>query len=198
MAKIYGNTTATPIPLTVVDQNYSADSTNAQSGKAVALAIKSKADAKTEDGGFQGGNGAFTRFGGAVGGDAYSEEGGAVGFEAFSITGGAVGRISETITGGAVGDEALSGMGFSGGYKAQVDRMENEEPIDAIQLGIGKNSNPKTLQIYEHTLMNADGTIPEERLTKAKAYTDEKLGDIETALDTIIAMQNELTGGGEV
>ena len=29
----------------------------------------------------------------------------------------------------------------------------------------------------------------------AKAYTDEKLGDIETALDTIIAMQNELTGG---
>ena len=32
----------------------------------------------------------------------------------------------------------------------------------------------------------------------AKAYTDGKIGDIETALDSIIAMQNELTGGVEV
>lgn len=38
----------------------------------------------------------------------------------------------------------------------------------------------------------------EERFADSKAYTDQKIGDIETALDTIIAMQNELTGGGEV
>lgn len=33
---------------------------------------------------------------------------------------------------------------------------------------------------------------------KLNKNVDEKLGDIETALDTIIAMQNELTGGVEV
>ena len=38
----------------------------------------------------------------------------------------------------------------------------------------------------------------EEKVAEAKAYTDEKIGDIETALDTIIEMQNELTGGVEV
>lgn len=214
----------------ITQQNYDANSSSPQSGKAIAEAIAkllgsapenldtleelakalnedenfsatvlaelaAKADAKTEDGGFQGGNGAFTRFGGAVGGDAYSEEGGAVGFEAFSITGGAVGRISETITGGAVGDEALSGMGFSGGYKAQVDRMENEEPIDAIQLGIGKNSKPKTLQIYEHTLLDADGTIPEERLTKAKDYTDKKVAEAVEGVENInISAEQTVTG----
>ena len=35
-------------------------------------------------------------------------------------------------------------------------------------------------------------------LVDSKAYTDEKIGDIDTALNSIIAMQNELIGGGEV
>lgn len=45
-----------------------------------------------------------------------------------------------------------------------------------------------------------DGKITWEEWGKfaTESYVDEKLGDIETALDTIIAMQNELTGGGEV
>jgi hypothetical protein len=45
-----------------------------------------------------------------------------------------------------------------------------------------------------------DGKITWEEWGKfaTESYVNEKLGDIETALDTIIAMQNELTGGGEV
>lgn len=44
MAKIIGNITTTPMPFSVVDQTYSAESANAQSGAAVAEAINSKAD----------------------------------------------------------------------------------------------------------------------------------------------------------
>lgn len=36
--------------------------------------------------------------------------------------------------------------------------------IDAIQLGTGVNSNPKTLQIYDYQLLDIDGIIPVERL----------------------------------
>lgn len=174
MAKIYGNTTATPIPIPVVDQNYSGESANAQSGKAVAKAIKSKADKQNEWRGFEGGD------------------------SSSATTGGAIGYGAQTREGGAVGWGAVAAAGFSGGRGAKVGRDDHWNYIDAIQLGKGTNYNPKTLQVYDYTLMNEDGSIPEERLTKAKAYTDEKIGDIETALDTIIAMQNELTGGGEV
>lgn len=47
---------------------------------------------------------------------------------------------------------------------------------------------------------NEDGTISWSDWVEfaTESYVDEKIGDIETALDTIIAMQNELTGGGEV
>lgn len=48
MAKIYGSTTTTPLKPTggsgAVDQNYSPDSANAQSGKAVAQAVSGKMD----------------------------------------------------------------------------------------------------------------------------------------------------------
>lgn len=234
MPKIYGNTTTTPLPITTVDQNYDAKSTNAQSGKAVELAIMSKADKETLQGGFTGGKSASVSTGGAVGKNAeawkggavgeraISDEGGAVGENAKTDNGGAVGSLAESTSGGAVGKGAYSerggaigerseskgggavgilakaGNGFSGGMSASVEFDDDGDYIDAIQLGSGKNKTPKTLQVYNYTLMNNDGTIPEERLTKSKAYTDEKIGDIETALDSIIAMQNELTGGVEV
>lgn len=219
MGKIYGNTTTTPLPITTVDQNYDAKSTNAQSGKAVELAIMSKANKETPQGGFIGGKfasvstggavgksaeawkggavgegatsdeggavgkSAKTDNGGAVGESAESTSGGVVGKDAYSERGGAIGEKSESKSGGAVGYNAKAGNGFSGGMSASVESSDSGNYIDAIQLGSGKNSNPKTLQIYNYTLMNADGSIPEERLTKAKAYTDEKIGDIETTLE---------------
>ena len=66
--------------------------------------------------------------------------------------------------GGAAGFCAVAGDGFSGGKEARVTNDENDVPIDAIQLGTGTNSNPKTMQVYDYTMMDADGTIPEERL----------------------------------
>lgn len=173
--------------------------------------LETKADAKTQKGGFSGGEGASANTGGAIGLEAQATlSGGAVGRKAYAITGGAIGSSSKTTTGGAVGNNAesvtggaigcyaIAGGGFSGGVYATVGQDTEGNYIDAIQLGQGHNANPKSLQVYSYTLMNGDGTIPEERLTKAKAYTDEKIGDIDTALNSIIAMQNELIGGGEV
>ena len=172
--------------------------------------LSTKADKNNGSGGFVGGTDASANAGGAVGFYATANDGGAVGFYATSTAGGAVGCFAESSSGGAVGNDAYSeqggaigdnakaGGGFSGGSNAIVGKDAEGNYIDAVQLGMGTNTNPKTLQIYNYTLMNNDGTIPEERLTKEKAYTDEKIGDIETALDTIIAMQNELTGGDSV
>ena len=42
---------------------------------------------------------------------------------------------------------------------------------------------------------NAYDQIIEGKIAEANQYTDEKIGDIETALDTIIAIQNSLIGG---
>lgn len=54
-----------------------------------------------------------------------------------------------------------------------------------------------TGNIYARQIDSAGNATEWDEFTK-KSYVDEKIGDIETALDTIIAMQNELTGGGEV
>lgn len=355
----------------ITQQNYDANSSSPQSGKAVAEAIAkllgsapenldtleelakalnedenfsatvlaelaAKADAKTVKGGFNGGDGAVAAAGGAIGGNAQAGFGGAVGRNTYTDVGGAIGLNAKAGAGGAIGWNAKAGIGFSGGSNAIAGKDSEDNYIDAIQLGMGTNNKPKTLQIYNHTLLNEDGTIPEERLpiladlatieyvnskigsgggesnsilgfdyyyefddyekysdvldkefyspgiykiniyetdmldrkfylsthilfvssdsdhyvysqleiasigenplirarwgslnesstriiwvdwedygisadyventakqtlTDSKTYTDEKIGDIETALDTIIAMQNELTGGGEV
>ena len=61
------------------------------------------------------------------------------------------------------GSTALAGAGAAIGYQAQTKDAEGL-PIDAIQLGRGQNITPKTLKVYNYTLMNADGSIPEARL----------------------------------
>ena len=47
---------------------------------------------------------------------------------------------------------------------AAVDNTGYGTPIDAIQLGTGWNPDANTLQIYSYKLMNADGSIPAERM----------------------------------
>ena len=156
-------------------------------------ALSDKADSHNTDGGFAGGssasadtggaigNGASTTSGGAIGngasalvgggaigsGASATTGGGAVGNEASTTTGGAVGyHASTTAGGGAVGSNTKTSNGFAGGNSAKtVD--SDDTPIDAIQLGTGTNNTPKTLQIYTHQLMDANGQIPAERMTNA-------------------------------
>lgn len=135
------------------------------------------------DGGFQAGTGsAAIGAGGAIGcGTCAEDGGGAVGKEAYAswgggavgstakalFGGGAAGKGAAATEGGAVGSNARAGRGFAGGYNAKVN-LEYDFPIDAIQLGTGTNSEAKTLQIYSYTLLNADGTIPDERIPGLK------------------------------
>ena len=97
--------------------------------------------------------------GGAVGESAEANDGGAVGSSALATDGGAVGKEATADNGGAVGEGAIAGDGFSGGYAAKVSNS-----VDAIQLGTGTNSTKGTLKVYSYTMMNADGTIPAERM----------------------------------
>ena len=119
--------------------------------------------ASATSGGFAGGNGASATVGGAVGNQASATHGGAVGNNASAAEGGAIGQASSAISGGAVGYRAKTSTGFAGGSDAKTIDDENNG-IDAIQLGTGTNSTEKTLQVYEYQLMDADGNIPSERL----------------------------------
>lgn len=127
--------------------------------------------AMSESGGAVGKN-ASSGYGGAVGDGAKSDNGGgAVGYGASTNAGGgAVGREStsenggfaggykaNSLEGGAIGTNARATSGFSGGKNAKAS-------VDAIQLGAGTNEKEKTLQVYDHTLMNADGSIPNQRM----------------------------------
>lgn len=102
--------------------------------------------------------------GGAVGSVATSYNGGAVGMNAAAGEGGAVGRDSIANDGGAVGFGAWAGAGFSGGWNAQT-RTNTGQAIDAVQLGTGTNEEPRTLQVYDNRLLDADGNIPTARMT---------------------------------
>lgn len=121
--------------------------------------------ASSENGGAVGKN-ASTRYGGAVGVGASSEAGGAIGGNAYTGFGGAIGDGTSSTNGGAVGRSAKTSSGFAGGYKAKTV-TSTDEPIDAIQLGTGTNSNEKTLQVYNYQLMDASGNIPQARLLNA-------------------------------
>lgn len=107
---------------------------------------------------------AQTTLGGAAGDGAYSEEGGAVGFQATATHGGAVGSNAIATRGGAIGAYAEAGDGFSGGMHATVGTDDEGNYIDAIQLGIGENTTPKTVQAYDYQLMKANGAIPKGRI----------------------------------
>ena len=123
------------------------------------------ADSSATTGGAVGLNSLSANGGGAIGGSAYTVAGGAVGDGARSDNGGAVGWNAFAVNGCAVGDNAMTASGVAVGNGAMTS--EDGTPgtlIDAIQLGTGNNSEAKTLQVYDYKLMNADGTIPSERM----------------------------------
>lgn len=115
--------------------------------------LASKADKSNHSDGFEGGSLASAENGG-----------GAVGEFAQSYGGGSIGNYTFAMRGGAIGYKAETGDGFAGGYYARTVTNDEGIAIDAIQLGTGQNTQPGTLQIYNYTLMNADGRIPAERM----------------------------------
>ena len=131
--------------------------------KSINDSIDKKANNYNEYGGFQGGEDASASQGGAIGTAASAHDGAAVGQNASAKSGGSIGSNSYALDGGAVGAGAESGDGFAGGKNAVT--RKDLVLIDAIQLGTGLNSVPKSVQAYTYTLMNPDGTIPLERLT---------------------------------
>ena len=107
-------------------------------------ALRGKADKKTAGGGFEGGEGASAESGGAVGAGAVTNNGFAGGENAKTAI------VYESVD------------AFGGGVVTTI-----AQGIDAIQLGTGTNSNEKTLQIYDHQLLDAKGHIPVGRLQNA-------------------------------
>ena len=106
-------------------------------------------------------------YGGSIGYNATSLNGGAVGSEANAENGGAVGNGARTAQGGALGYNTRTSDGAAIGANAKTLDVSGN-PIDAIQLGAGTNNTPKTLKVYDYPLLNADGTIPDDRMpTKA-------------------------------
>lgn len=178
------------------------DETTARDAKDTELqtAINSKADKQTVDGGFAGGEGAYVQdstgaavgagaiafTGGAVGASAGASQGGAVGAEASADSGGAVGLMAKAMDGGAVGNRAITGDGFAGGSYAQAVNSSGTG-IDAIQLGTGINSTPKTLQVYDYQLMDAEGNIPIERMAKEVEARETKDAELQSAINKEIS-----------
>ena len=128
-----------------------------EDGTTLDEALNNKADKQNETGGFAGG------------------------IIASTTTGGAVGRSAGSETGGAVGQGAKTSHGFAGGYNAKT-QTPSSVAIDAIQLGTGTNPTPKTLQIYDYRLMDADGNIPLARISgvlpNIKKNPNDTTGDI--------------------
>lgn len=122
---------------------------------------------ENSSGGFAGGQNAYTTYGGAIGknantsggfaggGNTSAVSGGAVGAYAVANDGGAVGYTAQTTNGGAIGRSARAGEGFAGGNSARATDTSGNG-IDAIQLGTGTNSNPKTFQVYDDNIYDAN------------------------------------------
>ena len=132
-----------------------------------------KANQQTTDGGFAGGSNPTATSGGAIGKNAKATSGGAIGSNSYASYGGAVGQGAWTTSGGAVGVNAKTLTGFAGGNNAKTIATTGTA-IDAIQLGTGTNTNEKTLQVYDYPLMNADGTIPAERIPQLAGKADKE------------------------
>lgn len=80
--------------------------------------------------------------------------------------------VSDRLSGKA--DKENEAGGFAGGKDAKAVNSDMND-IDAIQLGTGTNSTPKTLQVYDYRLMNADGTVPDKRIPQLKGKLDCKI-----------------------
>lgn len=122
------------------------------------------------------GNGANTNVGsgGAVGRNATAENGGAIGYNADGGDGFAGGQDSKCTWGGAVGYGTNTSIGFAGGQMAKAQDADGNG-INAIQLGQGTNSDPKSLQIYTYKLMTAEGKVPDERLNDTVLFSEDVL-----------------------
>ena len=91
---------------------------------------------------------------------------------------------------GVQGIQGLKGDKGDAGYTPQKG-VDYFTPEDIASLNI-----PSVDQTYTPTSENAQsGTAVAEAVTEAKDYTDTKIGDIDTALDNIIALQNSYIGG---
>jgi len=130
--------------------------------------------------------------GGAVGSSAHSGYGFAGGYFANTEEGGAAGNSAISDGGGAVGWNAETSDGFAGGIDA-VTKDSNGNRIDAIQLGTGTNSTPKSLQVYDYQLMDAEGNIPAERLTNAKGGGLLPQLIVSVSLDSSVVLSNGIT-----
>ena len=143
--------------------------------------------ATSNAGGCAVGENAWADTGAAIGKNAFcAGNGGAVGVSASAVHGFAGGGNAKVVwSGGAVGSGAYAGNGFSGGLNAKVEDTE-DGPVDAIQLGAGTNSTPKTLQVYNYQLMDAEGHVPIDRLALIKQYVDALLeNNVLTKTNTI-------------
>ena len=148
-----------------------ANSDNPVKSEGVLAELNKKANKANEYGGFEGGTSSAAQGNGvAIGYFAATYTGASVGYEAFSRDGGAVGENANTENGGAIGANTVSGAGFAGGLAAKT--IKDNDAIDAIQLGTGTNPNPKTIQVYDKQLMDANGHIPNDRMpTKSDKTT---------------------------
>ena len=95
-------------------------------------------------------------------------------------SGGFAGGHNAMVLGGgaAVGNGASTSDGFAGGKGAvtAVAQYEQTYSIDAIQLGTGWNQEEKTLQIYDHQLLDAQGHIPDARMPQLENKVDKVEG----------------------
>ena len=163
----------------VTELSNASTDTQYPSAKAVYDELELKADKQNQNGGFAAGDSSQAQVGGAIGLFATTQNGAAIGLSANSTYGGAVGSGAITDDGGAVGDSADASdgggavgcqaraeygggaigksayavRGFAGGERAYA-------PTDTIQLGTGTNTKSKTLQVYNYTVMEADGSLP--------------------------------------
>jgi len=70
---------------------------------------------------------------------------------------------------GGVG--SFAGRGVAVGHSAKTQESADRiVEIDAIQLGTGTNIKPKTLQVYDFTLLDSDGIIPDDRLPSSDTF----------------------------
>ncbi len=166
--------------------------------KTLKSVLDGKADKQTSNGGFAGGDASFSgddtsgvvighyATNGGAGGAAVGSEanvtgnGAAVGYHASAKGGGAIGASATADNGFAGGMNASAGYGCAAGRNAVTKngvavgsdaktQDSKGRAINAIQLGTGTNTKEKTVQVYDYTLMGADGKIPPERLLNITA-----------------------------
>lgn len=165
---------------------------SAETQAALDAITENTSNIQNSSGGFSAGMTSQAKGGGAVGSGSYANSGFAGGVTAYAGFGGAVGAYAQVTGGGAVGQNAVTSDGFAGGKNA-IAGEDYSNGIDAIQLGTGTNSAPKTMQVYGYQLLDANGKIPDARLNDAPsdgnpyARKDSTWENILTNINNIIA-----------